>query len=105
MELERISNRTWIAMVHVKPKAGSEFERDGLRGRYGFVACTAPNIVDCVSIIAAELEGQGMSLAGFEWLSNLSDRKGELNDYQLDIVNRLGRYPVQFQEFDWYEDV
>ena len=96
------ADRIWLGMTHVLPRPGSEHEHEGRIGGYGLVVFTAADLREGVSLLWDELQENGSTLIGFEWLSRLDHYEEKLSDYASGLLDRLETYPIQFQEFDWY---
>ena len=93
----------WVGVAYVTPAEGSEQEREGLAGGYGFVACRAETTGACVRALEEELLEGGTVLSGFEWLSRTVDNERELRPEDTELIARLREYPVQFKDFEWYQ--
>jgi hypothetical protein len=93
-------DRVWIGVACVAPLPGSDQERSGLKGGYGFVACRARSLDEGVRALGAELAEGGSALVGFEWLHRLEDTDRELREDDRALIDRLALYPVQFRDFE-----
>ena len=93
---------TWVGVATVAPDAGSFQEGTGLLGGFGFVTFRNHSFPDGVSDLAEELSKGGTMLTGFEWVSRLEDNGRELTNSDLELIERLDSYPVQFYDIHWY---
>lgn len=100
----KLDAQTWVGMAFVVPVLGSEQDKSGLKGGYGFVAYRDRGFIEGLKILKAELAEGGSDLVGFEWLHRIEDNERELRASDLELIERLDSYPVQFHEFDWFED-
>lgn len=94
----------WIGVASVVPLEGSEHQRGGLSGGYGFVAMLAPTIEEAVRLLKVELAEGGTDLIGFEWMIRMQEYDDTLNTQNADLVKGLNDYPVQFSDFHWHAE-
>lgn len=96
-------NQVWVGVAYVIPVLGSEQDRSGLKGGYGFVAFKADDLVNGVQSLRIELAEGGSDLVGFEWLHRVEDNDRALKESDFELLQRLDTYPIQFREFDWFK--
>jgi hypothetical protein len=92
----------WIGLAYSIPLAGSDQERRGLTGGFGFAAMRAPSIDEAVALLRAALAEGGSELVGFEWIGRLQDHHQPLSQTNAALVEKLRDHPVQFDEFHWH---
>lgn len=101
-EKDKSSQTTWVGVCCVVPEEGSFQQRRGLQAGYGFVAFRSLSIASGVESLAFELADGGTRLVGFEWLSRLEDNERDLTASDLQLIEKLKDYPVQFYEIHWF---
>jgi hypothetical protein len=69
---------------------------DDFIGGVGLVACLAESIELAVKLISKEFAENGSLLIGFDWISRLAEYNQPLTEYAQQLIDRLGAYPVQF---------
>lgn len=100
----RQQQTVWVGVASIAPLDGSEHQRKGLTGGYGFVAVRALTIEEAVRLLMSELAEGGSDLIGFEWISRLQDYDQDLNQRTADLIKKLDDYPVQFKDFHWHKE-
>jgi hypothetical protein len=75
----------------------------GHRGAYVVFACQARDIVECCQQVRNELVEHRLVLVGFEYLIDQAHIDRELSTYERELIDRLGAYPVQFQNVHYFK--
>jgi hypothetical protein len=97
------ADKVWLGKALCVPTPRNKEYEKGFRGAILVFACLATDIVHCVNLLSAECADNELVLNGFEYLFDKTYMDREPSDYEEQLVSKLSKYPVQFENVHFFK--
>lgn len=97
------AKKQWLGRAVCSLEPGHEQLNGGYRGAILVFATCADDVVTAVRLLYEECLENKLRVIGFDYLFNLARLEREPSEYEEQLIEKLGLYPVQFKNVHFHK--
>jgi hypothetical protein len=96
-------NIVWLGKALCYLESSNSQYLEGNRGAYLIFVVSSKNLGEAVNLICSELLENGLKIVGFEYFFAEKYLDREPSNYEIRLIERLDKYPVQFENVHFFK--